>query len=319
MGRAFGREGGRLMLPDMTPHEIANEIGSRQIHSRIYGEGETFVMVEGKTDQVLWEEFRSREDCTLYPTQGKDKIIAALQVLKKREKRGVAGIIDLDYMLICASNERDMPNLLYDDCFPDSETLVLNSDALKKLLRNHLHRFEIAQVHEFAEKLREEAQRLASEFGYFRLLNYIENYGISFKNFWKRYRHGDFILIEERIKDINREDFCVKLKEICPHVSEFDLLMEVDNLRQQYPPGDIQLCQGHDLVATVAYLLPILYRWEFQEDLPENMTMAFHHSLLSASLRSAYEYRYFRETSLFNCIRSWESANSPYRILKPDI
>ena len=50
------------MIPDPTPDEIVNEINTRQIYSRIYDEGETFVMVEGKTDHVLWEEYRSRKD-----------------------------------------------------------------------------------------------------------------------------------------------------------------------------------------------------------------------------------------------------------------
>ena len=100
------------MLPEMTAHEIANEIGIRQIQSRIYGEGETFVMVEGKTDQVLWEEFRAKEDCTLYPAKGKDKIIAALEISKSRGYRGIAGIVDLDYWLITESDELATDNLL---------------------------------------------------------------------------------------------------------------------------------------------------------------------------------------------------------------
>ena len=308
------------MQPEMTAHEIANEIGVRQIQSRVYGEGETFVMVEGKTDEVLWEEFRSREGCTLYPAQGKDKIIAALEVTMKRRMNGIAGIVDADYWLITEADELGTENLLYDRCFPDMESLLLNSDALKKLLRNHLYRFdiEIEKVHDFAEKLRTEAQRLASEFGYFRLVNYVGDYGVSFKEIWKKYRHGDFILMRENTQEFNREDFCVKLKEICPHVSGFDLLTEVEQFSQQYPPGEIQLCQGHDFVATLAYLLPILFKFEFNEDLSESMKIAFEDRLLSASLRSAYDYGYFRETALFDCIQEWEDKNSPYRILKTE-
>lgn len=307
------------MLPKWSPQAISNIICKQQIQSRIYGEGETFVMVEGKTDHVFWEEYRSKEDCTIYPVKGKGRIVAALNITKKRGNRGVAGIVDGDYWLITDADELGTENLLYDKCFPDMESLLLNSNALKKLLRNHLYRFDIERVHEFAEKLKAEAQRLASEFGYFRLLNYIGNYGISFKEMWKKYCHGDFILVGKRTREFNREDFCVKLKEICPHVLEYDLLTEIDQLRQQYPAGEIQLCQGHDFVATLAYILPNLYKSEFQEDVPDNMKMSFHDKLLSASLRSAYEYGYFKETSLFDCIQKWEVENTLYRILKPDI
>ena len=159
------------MTPEMTADEIVNEIGVRQIHSRIYGEGETFVMVEGKTDEVLWEEFRSREDCTVYPVNGKDRVVAALDIIRKRDSRGVAGIVDADYWLITQAAELGTANLLYDDCCPDMEMILLCSPALKKVLRHELPDEDIAAAHDFADLLNRESRRLAAEIGYFRWLN----------------------------------------------------------------------------------------------------------------------------------------------------
>ena len=61
------------------------------------------------------------------------------------------------------------------------ESILLSSDALKKLLRNSFIIMTLNSSHEFVEQLNHEAQRLAMEFGYFRLLNHIKDYSIKFK------------------------------------------------------------------------------------------------------------------------------------------
>ena len=301
------------MPPEMTAHEIANEIGVRQIQSRIYGEGETFVMVEGKTDEVLWEEYRSREDCTLYPAYGKDKIINALEVARKREMRGVAGIVDLDYWLITKADELGTENLLYDDCCPDIESLLLCSPALKKVLRNVLYNFDIEETHRLADKLTSEALRLATEYGYFRLLNHLNCYGL----------HCNSIcfadVIDRDTLELDRELVASKLTGYKPEITGVDLSRQVDELREKYPPDNIKLCRGKDVISIIAFLLPILFQAELGEELPRDARAAFREKALSIRLRSAYDSAYFKGTSLFDSIRSWESANSPYKILKPDI
>ena len=302
------------MLPEWSPHAIANIIFTHQIRSRVLGEGETFVMVEGKTDHVLWEEYRSKEDCTIYPVRGKGMIVAALNITKKDGNRGVAGIVDGDYWLITQSDEHDTEHLLYDDCCPDAELILLKSPALKKALRNHFYNYDIEQVHELAERLKEVALRLAMEFGYFRLLNHYEDHGISFKEFWKKNRHINFL--DEISLEFYREQFSIKLKEFCPRISTIDLLMKVDVLKAKHPMPNIQLCQGHDVIAIMAAILPILFRSEFGEDLSTSVN----DKELSIRLRTAYEYGYFSQTSLFACIKNWEAANDgKYMILKPDI
>ncbi len=298
------------MLPEMTADEIANEIGVRQIHSRIYGEGETFVMVEGKTDQVLWEEFRSREDCTLYPAQGKDKIIAALEVTMKREMRGIAGIVDADYMLITQAHELGTDNLLYDDCCPDMESILLESPALRKVLRHSISAEEIEHLHAFADKLKKEAQRLAMEFGYFRLLNHLNDYGLRCNSI------PFHEIIDSETLGLDRDLVASRLAGDQPGLTSEDLLRQVDALRKQYPPGDAQLCRGKDVLEIMATIMPTLFRSQFGEELPLVSIAAFRPQGLPKDLRLAYEYGYFRETSLYNCIRKWELDNHPFRIIR---
>ena len=301
------------MQPEMTAHEIANEIGVRQIQSRIYGEGETFVMVEGKTDQVLWEEYRAREDCTLLPAQGKDKIIAALEVTRKRKMRGVAGIVDADYWLITEADELGTENLLYDDCCPDLETLLLSSPALKKVLRNNLYNYDVDEIHEFAEDLTCVAKRLAAEFGYFRLLNHVKDYGIRFRDF-------DFSeVIDVDTLQLDSVETAKRLASTTADITGEDLLREVDELRERHPANRLQLCRGKDVVAILAILLPLRFKAKFGEDLPTSAAAALADRALSIHLRSAYDTTYFTETSLYGCIRNWECANIPYKILRPQL
>ncbi|MCY4539534.1 MAG: DUF4435 domain-containing protein [Chloroflexi bacterium] len=301
------------MSPERSPQAIANIICTHQIYSRIYGEGETFVMVEGKTDQVLWEEFRSKEDCTIYPVKGKSRILATLDITKKSGNRGVAGIVDGDYWLITQAEALGVDNLLYDNCYPDMELMLLSSDALKKFLRNSFYNYDIEQVHEFVETMKHESQRLAMEFGYFRLLNHIKDYGIKFEGI-------DFSeVIDRDTLELDREWVAKRLAEQKTWISSEGLLSEADELQAKYPPENIQLCCGKDVISIMSTILPNLFKAEFDEDLPDNMKPMFHDRQLSISLRSAYEYMYFKDTSLFDCIQLWESANAPYKILNPEI
>ena len=62
------------------------------------------------------------------------------------------------------------------------------------------------------------------EFGYFRLLNYYEDYGISFKRFWHRYRRLDYFDVHS-LEFSFCEKFSTKLKEFCQWISDIDLLV----------------------------------------------------------------------------------------------
>ena len=270
--------------------------------------GKPFVMVEGVTDRALWAEYA---DCEPIPTQGKDLIIDALNSYMLKDAKGIAGIIDLDYTLISQSYERDMPNLLFDDCCPDMESLLLGSDALRKVIRHSIDADDIQQLHDFADKLKIKAQRLAAEFGYFRLLNHLnDDYGLRCNSI--RFHE----VIDSGTLELDRDLVASRLAGDQAGITSVDLLRQVDELRKQHPPGNIQLCRGKDVIEIMATIMPILFETEFGEDLSQVAIAAFRPKGLSKDLRMAYEYGYFRETSLYNCIRKWESDNRPFRIVK---
>ena len=89
-------------------------------------------------------------------------------ILKYPQWRNVAAIIDPDYWLIDDLDKLNMSNLLYDDVHSWEVTLV-TSPALETVMRNTLP----ADVEDsYAGELRETAIRLATDYGYFRLLDH---------------------------------------------------------------------------------------------------------------------------------------------------
>ena len=293
------------MMPGLecTAYEIVSEF----ILARNTNKSQTFVIVEGRTDRALWVEYMTA--CALFPARGKNIIIDALKYRMLRGLPGIAGIVDLDYWLICQSDELDTENLLYDDCCPDMELILLSSPALKKVLRNTFHDYEVENIHRFAEKLKKEALRLAIEFGYFRLLNHNQDYGLGLNEI-----PFDQVIDNDTL-EFDREWGAKRLAEDKREISSEELLQEVDELREKYPPDNIQLCRGKDVISIMAYILPTLFKSEFGEDLSQS-TETFHEKELSKNLRMAYEFGYFKETSLFSCIRKWESNNVPFRIIQ---
>ena len=291
-----------MPIPECTPSEIVSEL----IIVRMMDKRKTFVMVEGKTDRALWTEYMT--DCALFPTRGKDVIIDALKTPMLRGLSGIAAIVDSDYWLICQADELSTDNLLYDDCCPDMESILLNSPALKKTLRHVFSDYEIEQIHEFAEKLKEESLRLAAELGYFRLLNHIEDYGLKFKE----------IHFEEFIDGLKLDQDWIarRLAENERGISREALLKEIEELREGYPQEEynIQLCRGKDALDIMAVILSTLFESQFGDDLPQSIL----NMELTGNLRMSYEYGYFEKTSLFSSIREWESDNSPYRIIRQE-
>ncbi len=310
------------MMPQWSPQAMENIIFKHQIECRLYGEGETFVMVEGKTDEVFWEEFSSRKDCTIYPVNGKDRVVATLDIANKNGTSGVAGVVDADYWLLADAEELCTKNLLFDNRCPDLEMILLQSPALKMAMRCALNGEEIDTADRFTDTLYTLSQKLAAEFGYFRLLNELEDYGINFKKFNYRhkkdyinFRDADFIDVEKL--QLRHNWTATRLAGSSQQsLDSGDLLQEIAALKQKYSPGAIQLCRGKDVLAIMAYIAPRVYQQHFDDALPESARELFDEARLAKELRKAYEYIYFVDTSLYQRIRDWQCANHPFRIIR---
>ena len=276
------------------------------------GKNTSFIMVEGETDRVALKSFKAK-NTELFPSRGKDNILVALKSGIFEKVPGVAGIVDLDYTLICDSYERDLPNLLYDCRCPDMELMLLESPALRKLLRNMFVDIDPAAIHDFADRLCSEAHRLASEFGYFRLLNHIRGYGLPCNSIHL------CDVIDRGSLELDRSCIAKRLTETNPDLASDELLREIEELKAAYPHPGIQLCRGKDVLEIIAVIQLPMFQAEFEGGNADHPILKCTGSKLASDLRLAYESVYFSQTSLYSCIRAWENMNSPYKILQRQI
>ncbi len=318
------------MSPRRSLQALVNNINTHQTFWQQYGLGEMFVMVEGGTDEDLWKRFCSEKDCTLFSADGKRNITDALDITNNRGLTGVAGIVDADYELITKSEKLRQDNLLYDECFPDAELMILDSAALTDVLKVKFYLDDDPDIKKLADLLQTEAKRLAMEFGYFRLLNELERYGISFKEFWES-RCDDFdeFVDVEHIDSIQfrRKCFAIRLTEFhnagrkrgqAEWIEHWELLEGVAQLKQvdKFQTPNIQLCQGHDTVALIAYLMPTMFKSVFGSSLPSDFNEFCDRLKLEKKLRNKYMKEHFITTTLCESIKNWQCANKPYKILK---
>ena len=261
----------------------------------------TYVLVEGKTDQAVWARFKV-DSCELMRADGKDKVIATLQLVNMKHPswRNVAAIVDPDLWLIENSDELNIANLLFDD-IPDLDLMLLTSPALETVVRNTI---SVEKADEYAERLRNEALDLAIEFGYFRLLDYR----------YREYHLGSFrqVAFEDVIDKMTHKldvDAVAEMLVRNSPVTGSQLLEQIETLRNDYAL-DIRLCNGHDVRAIMACLI------KFDDSLSDKVKIQTNSGELSRTLRMAYEFTYFITTQLYSRIRKWESQNIPFRIIK---
>ena len=232
---------------------------------------------------------------------GKDNVIATLQLVNRKHPSwgNVAAIVDPDLWLIENSGELNIANLLFDD-IPDLDLMLITSPAMETVVRNTI---SVEKADEYTERLRNEALRLAMEFGYFRLFDYRHReYNLSFS----------LVAFQDAIDKSTLKlnaDTVAKMLVSNTSISANQLLEKIHNLQNELSP-DIRLCRGRDVRAIMACLI------KFDDSLSDKVKIQTNSGELSRTLRMAYEFTYFITTQLYRRIREWESAHSPYRIIK---
>ena len=223
--------------------------------------------------------------------------------------------MDGDYSLITSSNDLQLENLLYDEDYPDAELILLSSPALENALREDLPTRYIKYIPEFAQTLTGVSLRLSSEFGYFRLLNYIKKYRLKFKGI----RITEFI--DSETFEIDQDSFAQMLVKRKSLISSEHLLQQVSVLRAQHSVGDIQLCRGKDVIAIIAHILPKVFKDVTGSNMTKSTRRNVSNYALTSSIRKSYESRFFKRTTLHDSIRRWErdEKNKKHKILADDI
>lgn len=281
------------MRDAITPDRIANQIRMRR--SAYSG---TFLIVEGRSDKLLYERFINDTQCEFSIACSKDNAIDALDILEKDDFAGVLAIVDADFWVL----EKSVPNksnLFITDCH-DVEMMLINSPALEKILRE-LGSEE--KINNFGKNIRKTLVENCKIIGYLRWvsLKYCLNLKFEDLNFNKFIDQKTLVVdIDKLIKAV--KDHSQKLALVDKQIKEWlNLLID-----EKHDP--FQVCCGHDLICILSIgLCKALGSCNYNEVKLE---------VLERELRLAYEHSYFCSTQLYVSIQNWEKNNQPYQVLK---
>ena len=156
-----------------SPTGRANAIRlKRQVHKGC------FLVVEGRDDRLFCEQFIDDEACSVIVAEGKDNVVATIEMLEADGFPGVAGIVDADFDHIegdgCSSD-----NIITLETV-DLEALLIRSSALDRVMVELGSRKKIAK---FGRGVRETLLAAAMPIGCLRLHSLRAGLNLRFQDF----------------------------------------------------------------------------------------------------------------------------------------
>ena len=260
-----------------------------------------FVIVEGSSDALVYKRFLTKM-CQIVPALGKANATGALKILEHDDLKGIFAIIDSDFWQL-DNISPDSPNLFTTDSH-DLETMIMTSEALEKVLDEFCR---VQKRMTSGNTIRTILLEIGKPLGFFRWISsaHKENMSLRFKNLdFRKFIHleGDkvYVYLPKLVREVreNTQFFMYEEDEIIQKLQE----LLAGNL---YDPWHV--CRGHDLVNILTFLLRDVYGNRKAKSITQD--------IVDALLRLAYEYRFFRNTKLYDTIQRWEKAHAGYSVL----
>ncbi|MBD2247272.1 DUF4435 domain-containing protein [Nostoc sp. FACHB-888] len=283
----------------LTVDRVANQIRLRR--STYTG---TFLLVEGSSDKTFYKRFVDLLVCELVETSGKpsskQRAIEILKTLEQSNFQGVLAIVDADFDRLETLLYTSL-NLLYTDSH-DLETMLINSPAFNKVLAEFGSEEKIAQFNRDVKLVLIEN---GMSVGYLLWISKCDGLNLTFEGItFSKFIDEQTLQIDE-LKMIQE----IKNKSQAFSLNEKNLQERLKSLKNNnYDPW--QICCGHHLVEILSFGL--------RKALGSNKAADVEPNSLERSLRLAYEEIYFHQTQLYLDIRTWESRNQSFRVLRND-
>lgn len=290
--------------------------------------GFSHLFVEGKADKRFWKRYRHGR-CDIRVAGDQEMVIAVIKALwsKKlpKEKRSVlrksvAGIVDPDYDLIASPGKLKVRNLLYDDV-PDLENIVVHRTLHKIVRKSGVFKRKTA-ADRFVEHWLNCGMELSIAYGYFRI---VSRQNPQFKLVPNSIEHSyrDYINFRDFQLDYDKTANMLVIRSPNARVSVSELLKIVDAAERLYGRCKL-LVRGKDLLNfLLCACLPVFDKINDDESVRAKLInwlrIVCESDKLFRNLQSEYKCEDLKCTKLYVRIGNWESANKPYKILKPDI
>jgi len=284
--------------------------------------GFSFLFVEGGDDTRFWSRFKTHK-CDVYPAGDQDTVIETLRLKRplKRLRRRVAGIVDPDYELIDQTGKLLVDDLLYDDV-PDLENMIVSRKTIANAMLRPGPFGNEDDAGEFAKEWLNAAMNLSMDYGYFRLVTkQRRNFGLVPNSIETSY--DDCIDFDSLRLCWQATAELVVERSPNVRVSVNDLLQTVRATERRYERNPL-LVRGKDLLNFMLCIcLPVFDRTSGDTSvrcrLVDWLRVVRDSHQLSRRLQGKYRCEDLKCTKLYDRIGNWESANTPYKILKPEI
>ena len=273
----------------ITSDDICNQISME----RTVFDG-TFLLVEGVTDERLFEKFVDKEHVQIIEAHSKDNVRHAVKDMKSsRKDERVIGIIDADLDRLLG--RRVKPPLFHTDC-RDMEMMVIRSNALDDVLDEYCERELLMKFTESVGPVREALLSASYPIGLLMFISQTEGLNLSFKDLeFERFVNSRTLSLNvESMVDaviFNSKNCLMGKKALISRLHR-----EAENLDDEWDAA-----RGHD---TVDILLLALKR-NFGSFNSRNLN----EGELGGALRLAFSDACFRSTELFADTDEWARTN----------
>ena len=273
----------------ITSDDICNQISME----RTIFDG-TFLLVEGVTDERLFEKFVDKEHVQIIEAHSKDNVRHAVKDMKSsRKDERVIGIIDADLDRLLG--RRVKPPLFHTDC-RDMEMMVIRSNALDDVLDEYCEREPLMKFTESVGPVREALLSASYPIGLLMFISQTEGLNLSFKDLeFERFVNSRTLSLNvESMVDaviFNSKNCRMGKKALISRLHR-----EAENLDDEWDAA-----RGHD---TVDILLLALKR-NFGSFNSRNLN----EGELGGALRLAFSDACFRSTELFADTDEWARTN----------
>jgi hypothetical protein len=257
--------------------------------------GGSLLVLEGDEDAKFWKtRTTSPSACQLVLAGNKRTAVGSVVKIYALNQTGVLAIVDDDYDSVLGLPLPSANIICTGTC--DIEALMLRSTALESLLRELGNDTKISQIEQMEGRtIREAFLSRALIFGQLRYLNALNNWNVSFE------RMSPYRFVDPSTWVVQRAAI---LLEICRQVPRL-LVAELENHLASLEAYDLwSLLHGKDSLSVLAVgLRSAIGNCQHPID------------RLSMMLRLAFNSAMFQGTSLHCNVRTWETANLPFKVL----
>ena len=281
------------------PQNIANAIRMKRSQN-----SKMFLILEGRTDERIFDNFINKEKCKIELTYGKNNLLQVIENLNNSSFSGFLGIIDADEWYL-TGKKPNIQNLLITE-YHDIECIILSSDLFRRFIKEYALNSKLKKFHpNIYEKLLESALPL----GYLRGFSITDDLNLNFDNCY---------ILREFEKLINTTTLDVDIISLIDVIETWSPSPTINDKKKlankilihikEKRLNPLLICHGFDIICILVVGLVNI----FGNDLRGKRVNP---QGVDGTLRLSYTFSDFQTSQLYQEIKKWETQNTLFKVL----